>query len=102
MGSGAEGLVGVRRAAVTLSGCLSGSSRGRDCCVVCVLYVQFAELYIILGLRLHDRCARDVMRPRCLCGAGKAVCVRAWGVWLVSNACYLQGAVVAGSLFGLP
>ena len=65
------------------------------------MYVQFAELYIILGFGLDDRCARDVVRLRGLSRAGKAVCVRAWGVWVVSDACYLQVAVVAGSWFGL-
>ena len=35
-------------AEVTLSGCLSRKSRGRDCCVLRVSYVYFEEFYILL------------------------------------------------------
>ena len=94
--------MGVRRAEVTLPGCLSRGSRGRDCCVLCVIYVYFAELYIILGFGLHDRCARDVVSPRGLFGADTAVWVRAWGVSFLSGACFLQISVFTGSWIGFP
>ena len=63
---------------MTSSGCLSRKSRGRNCRIVCVLYVSFKELCIIIGFRLHERRARDVMRSWGPRGAGKAVWVWAW------------------------
>ena len=80
-----------------LSGCLSRGSRGRDCCVLCVIYVSFEKLYILVGFGLRERCLRGTARYRSLCGAGKAVWVRAWGVWFVSGACYLQVCVFSGN-----
>ena len=87
---------------MSLSGCLSRGSRGRDCCVLCVIYVQFKKLYRILGVGLHERCLWGVVRHRCQCGAGKAVRMRAWGLWFVSGECYVQVSVFAGNWFGFP
>ena len=67
---------------MTLSGCLSRGSRGRDCCVLCAIYGSFEELYILLRFSLQERCLRGVMRHRSLCGAGNAVWMRVWEVWL--------------------
>ena len=64
-----------RGAEVTSSGCLSRGSRGRDCRVLCMIYVQFKDLRIIIGFSLCEKCARDVVRSWGLRGAGKAVCV---------------------------
>ena len=85
---------------MTSSGCLCRGSRGLDCCVLWVTYVSLADLYIILGFGLHARCAREVVRPRGLCGAGKDVWLRAWGVWFLSGVCYLQVCVFSGNCFG--
>ena len=64
---------------MTSSGCLSRGSRGRDCRVVCVLYICFKEICVLIGFGLHERRAQDVMRSWGLRGAGKAVGVWAWG-----------------------
>ena len=85
---------------MTLSGCLSRGSRGRACFVLCVIYVQSKEIYIILGFDLHEICLLGVVRHRGLCEAGKAVWVRLWGVWFMSAECYLQISVFAGNGFG--
>ena len=86
-----------RGAEVTSSGCLSRGSRGRDCRVVCVIYVYYKELCIIVWFGLHERCARDVVRPWGPRGAGKAVWVRAWGVWFGSSVCSVQIFVFLGN-----
>ena len=87
---------------MSLSGCLSRGSRGRECCVLCVIYGSFEKLYIILGFGLHERCLRGVVMHRVLCGAGKAVWVRVWGVWFVSGACYLRVYVFTGNCIWFP
>ena len=65
---------------MTSSGCLSRGSRGRDCRVLCVVFIYFEELCILIGFGLHERRAWDVVRSWGLRGAGKAVWVWAWGV----------------------
>ena len=80
---------------MTLSGCVSRGVGGCDCRVLRLMYVYVKEIRIIVGFGLHERCARDVVRPRGLRGVGKAVGVRVWGVWFVSGACYLQAFVFA-------
>ena len=68
-----------RGARVTPPGCLSRGSGGRDCRVLCVIYVYFKEFNLILGFGWRERRARDAERlwgPR---GAGKATWVWAWG-----------------------
>ena len=86
-----------RGAEVTLSGCLSRGSRGRDCRVVCACYVYFKDSCVVLGFGLHERCARDVERPRGLRGAGKAVWVWAWAIGFASGLRYLRRFVLPGN-----
>ena len=50
------------------------------------------ELCLIVGFGLHESCARGVMRPRGLCGAGKAAWVWAWGSLTCAGRVLFAGA----------
>ena len=60
---------------MTSSGCLSRGSRGRVCLLLCVTNVSLEDLCIIIGVGLHERRARDILRSWGLRGLGEAVWV---------------------------
>ena len=84
---------------MTPSGCLSRGSGGRDRRVLCIIYVYFKELILIIGFGWRKTLARGAMRPWVPRGAGNATWVWAWGV-LICVGCVLFARFYA--LKGLP
>ena len=62
------------------SGCLSPGSWVRGCRFLCVIYVCFTELNLIIGFGWRERRSRGAVRPRGPRGANKATWVWAWAV----------------------